>query len=119
MRAVAFFLFLLIFQPASAQFFRGRVVDKAGHPVPDATIYINELKSGITADNRGEFQTQLSSGTYNCEVSSLGYKREKFSFEMKNEDVSRTIALQEIVYELKEVHFTGRGEDRGNAIMRK
>lgn len=119
MRAVAFFLFLLIFQPASAQFFGGRVVDKAGLPVPDATIYINELKSGITADNRGEFQTQLASGTYNCEVSSLGYKREKFSFEMKNEDVRKTITLKEIVYELKEVHFTGRGEDRGNAIMRK
>ena len=119
MRAVVFFLFLVIFQPASAQFFRGRVVDKAGLPIPNASIYINELKSGITADIRGEFQSQLSAGTYNCEVSSLGYKREKFSFEMKSEDIRKTITLQEIVYELREVHFTGRGEDRGNAIMRK
>ncbi len=119
MRAVSFFLFLLIFQPSSAQFFRGRVIDKAGLPIPDATIYINELKLGITADNQGEFQTQLTSGTYNCEISSLGYKREKLSFEIKREDVRKVIILQEVVYELSEVHFSGRGEDRGNAIMRK
>ncbi|MEN6618721.1 MAG: DUF5686 family protein [Rikenellaceae bacterium] len=119
MRTLILFFFFLIVSPAFSQIFSGRIVDKEGLPVPDATIYIYELKSGISADNNGEFLTHLSPGRYNCEASSLGYKRERFSILIEGKDLNKVIQLQEIAYELKEVRLSARGDDRGNAIMRK
>lgn len=119
MRTLVSSLLLLIVFPAFSQVFSGRILDEKGAPVPNATIFIYELKSGISADNLGEFRTQLSPGRYNCEASSLGYKREKFLISVEEKDLSKTIRLKEIFYELKEVKFSDRGDRRGNEIMRK
>ncbi|PKP42926.1 MAG: hypothetical protein CVT93_01925 [Bacteroidetes bacterium HGW-Bacteroidetes-10] len=117
------FLLILIFAslalPLTGQMFSGRVIDKDGRPVPHATVYILEIKSGISADAAGEFTVRISPGTYNCEISSLGYKRSRLSVSTKGEDISKTIVLEETSYELNAVHFSGRGEERGSAIMRR
>ena len=119
MRILISSLFLLIVFPAFSQIFSGRIIDGKGAPVPNATIFIYELKSGISADNLGEFRTNLTPGRYSCEASSLGYRREKFSILVEDKDLSKVVKLQETFYELKEVKFSGRGDKRGNEIMRK
>lgn len=103
----------------TGEVFRGRIVDKEGRPVPYATLYIHELTSGVSADDKGEFRISVPSGTYSCEVSSLGYKRQKFSFSIQNRELFKEIMLEEEIYQLSDVYIKGRGEDRAYSIMRK
>lgn len=112
-------MFTLCVYRLNAQIFSGRVTDRRGEGIPFATVYIHELKSGISADLNGEFLSKLSPGRYTLEASSLGFKREQFVVEMGNINLYRTLVLEEISYELNEALFSGRRDDRGSVIMRK
>lgn len=103
----------------TGEVFRGKIVDKEGRPVPYATLYIHELTSGVSADDKGEFRIAVPVGTYSCEVSSLGYKRQKFSFSIHDRELFKEIILEEEIYQLNDVYIKGRGEDRAYSIMRK
>lgn len=74
-----------------AQTFKGRVVDLAGNPIPYAALYLKELKTGFTTDDNGCFQTSLPAGQYTCEVSSLGFAGQTFSFSISAGDVEKNI----------------------------
>lgn len=102
-----------------AQTFKGSVVDNAGSPVPYATIYLHEIKSGVTTDEQGLFQTILSPGKYTCNVSSLGFTAQSFSFQMPGKDYERKIVLTERIYSLPEVNVLKGMEDPAYAVMRK
>lgn len=99
--------------------FRGKIVDRSGLPVPYATVYIHEKSTGVSADDKGEFSINLDRGTYICEVSSMGYKRERFTVEIDAGQLFKNIVLDEEVYRLNDVYFRGRGEDRAYSVMRK
>ncbi len=103
----------------TGEVFRGKIVDREGRPVPYAAIYIHELTSGVSTDNKGEFRISLPSGSYTCEVSSLGYKRQKFNLLMQSKDYFKEIVLEDEIYLLNDVYFRDRGEDRAYSIMRK
>lgn len=103
----------------NASVFRGKIVDGGGLPVPYASVYIHELSTGVSADDKGEFRISLSPGTYTCEISSLGFRREKFSIEIGTENISKTVVLFEEVYKLSDVTFRGRGEERALSVMRR
>lgn len=111
-------LFFLSFK-AEAVRFSGKITDIKGEGIPYATVYIHELKLGISADLNGEFSAQLKPGHYTIEVSSLGYKREKFYMEKGDESVFRTFVLDEVSYELNEAMLSGRDDDRGTSIMKR
>ncbi|MDD4057921.1 MAG: DUF5686 family protein [Bacteroidales bacterium] len=112
-------LFIPLFFIAEARRFSGIVTDIKGDGIPFATIYIHNIKSGISADSRGEFTTMLDPGSYSVEVSSLGYKREKYTIEMDTNPLFRTFVLDEISYELNEAKLSGRSDDRGLSIMKR
>ena len=103
----------------TGEVFKGKIVDREGRPVPYATLYIHELTSGVSADNKGEFRIPLSPGNYSCEVSSLGYKRQKFNFSIENREFFKEIVLEEEVYRLNDVYVKGKNEDRAYSVMRK
>jgi len=103
----------------TGEVFKGKIVDRDGKPVPYATLYIRELTSGVSADNKGEFRIPLSPGNYSCEVSSLGYKRQKFNFSIENREFFKEIVLEEEVYRLNDVYVKGKNEDRAYSVMRK
>ena len=92
-------LFLLNFTTilSFAQTFKGSVVDDAGNPVPYAALYLRETKSGFTTDEHGRFQTKLPAGQYTCDVSSLGFISQSFSFRMPGHDYEKNITLAERV----------------------
>lgn len=112
-------LLLLLSSAVFGTVFSGRVSDRNGLPVPFATIYVYEISSGVSADDKGEFRISLSKGSYTCEVSSLGYKRERFTLEVVNEDIFRKIVMQEEVYQLNDAYFSSKGGNRANSVMRK
>ncbi len=109
----------LLCNVSKGEVFKGKIVDKEGSPVPFATVYIHELTSGVSADNKGEFMISLKPGIYTCEVSSLGYKRQKFSITIDKREFYREIILQDEVYLLGDVYIKEGGEDRAYSIMRK
>ena len=53
---------------------RGRVVDTDSQTLPGATLYIESLQTGVTADINGFYTlTGVDPGTYNIKVSYVGY----------------------------------------------
>lgn len=116
------FLFLACFMlslSAVAQVFKGRVTDIKGDPVPYASLYLSELKSGFTTDDSGCFQTTLKAGSYTCEVSSLGFTGQTLQLRIPAAGLTRDIVLAERIYELREVSITNGGEDPAYAVMRR
>lgn len=110
---------LLLSLSAVAQVFKGRVTDTKGSPVPYASLYLSELKSGFTTDDSGCFQTTLKAGTYTCEVSSLGFTGQTLQLRIPATGLTRNIVLAERIYELREVSITNGGEDPAYAVMRR
>lgn len=114
-------LVLIIALPfkVSGALFSGKISDEKGRPVPYASVYIHELSTGVSADINGEFRISLKNGEYTCEVSSLGYKRERFTVKIDSGHYHRQIILKEEIYLLNDVTFKGRGEDRALSVMRR
>ena len=102
-----------------AQTFQGRVVDERGEGVSYAAIYIEELMRGFTVDEDGYFQVQLPVGSFQCEVSSLGFTSRQINVNMTIAGVNETIVLKDRIYSLSEVVINNKGEDPAYAIMRK
>lgn len=118
-RIIWLFLLSLVTILSFAQSFKGTVTDTDGKPVPYAALYLREMKSGLTTDEHGRFQTKLSTGQYTCEVSSLGFISQTFTFQMLNRDYEKDIVLAERTYSLPEVNITKGNEDPAYAVMRK
>ena len=105
--------------PCMAQTFKGKITDESGNPVSYASLYLRELKSGLTTDNNGNFRTTLKTGNYTCEVSSIGFTNQTFTFRMQDEDLERNIILKEQIYRLNEVEIWKGKEDPAYAVMRQ
>lgn len=118
-RFIGLLLFISFTVAVSAQTFKGSVTDKAGNPVAHAALYLKEIKSGFTTDEYGRFQAKLSVGSYTCEVSSLGFISQQFTFQMPERDYEKNIVLDERIYALPEVAIAKKGEDPAYAVMRK
>lgn len=118
-RFIGLLLLCLMTIFSSAQIFKGTVVDDAGNPVPHAALYLRETKSGFTTDEHGRFRTNLAAGVYTCEVSSLGFVSQSFSFRMSGHDYEKNVVLTERIYSLPEVNVTKNAEDPAYAVIRK
>lgn len=112
-----FFLSLMALL-SQAQTFKGSVTDDAGIPVPYASLYLREIKSGFTTDEHGHFQARLPQGHYTCEVSSLGFTSQTFSFTMPGHDYEKNFTLTERIYSLPQVDVLKGREDPAYAVMR-
>jgi len=102
----------------SAQTLRGKIENVSGEPVPFATIYIHEITSGIIADEQGEFQSKLKSGTYTCEIRSIGYESQSKTVEVSNKGARLNIKLVEKPVILKELTITSSKINPADRIMR-
>lgn len=118
-RLVGLFLLLWVTVFSFAQSFKGTVTDSNGNPVPYAALYLRERQSGLTTDEHGHFQMRLPDGQYTCEVSSLGFVSQSFSFQMLGKDYEKDIVLTERTYSLPEVNITKGKEDPAYAVMRR
>ncbi len=117
--SICLILFLFLFSgQLFCQNFSGKIVDKNGLYIYGGTAYIKEINQGIICNEKGEFQTTLSTGSYTIEYRSLGYKPVSEKIEISNAPIFRTIVLDEDPFELKEVTITNK-EDPAYPIIRK
>ncbi|MCD4769092.1 MAG: DUF5686 and carboxypeptidase regulatory-like domain-containing protein, partial [Bacteroidales bacterium] len=111
-------LFTLI-SSINAQSLKGKIINSEGKPVSYATVYINELKHGTTANIKGEYILNLKPGSYTIFYQSLGFSPTVKNVTISNADKNLNITLQIQYYEIPEVRVTSTGEDPAYAIMRK
>ena len=111
--SVTFFIALSI-QPAAAHTlilkgnFSGRITDaKTGKPIPDATVYITDIKTGTATDNEGNFSLKnIPEGSHLIEISHIGYTSVIENI-IITADTKKDFSLTEAVVENNAVVVTG------------
>ncbi len=97
----------------------GRITDSSGNPVPYATVYIQELQMGTTANAMGNYEIKLEDGVYTVFYQSLGYNQDFRQIAIAGETVVRDVSLTVQYFQLPEVTVSSGREDPAYAIMRK
>src|SRR5438046_155466 len=93
-----------LFAPAQTTQISGRIVDKNGQPIPNASIVIKGGKATV-ADAEGNFSLKVSPGT-SLTITAVGYKT--FSVRAQN-DKSLNIVLESADKLMDEVIVTAGG----------
>ncbi len=102
-----------------AQILKGRITNQAGDPVPYATVYIQELRQGTTANTKGDYELKLDPGKYQVQFQSLGYGPVISTVTISSEPVIKDVVLPLQYYMIPEVRISATGEDPAYSIMRK
>jgi hypothetical protein len=93
--------------PVSKAKLQGRILDEeTGEPIPGATMFISETKTGAVSDIYGFFVITLKPGKYNSTFECLGYAKKKYMLEVQS-DGSFIVSLQKAVIQIKEVVVYG------------
>lgn len=103
-------LLIFVFSPSIAQYtISGKVTDNSKIPLPFANITLHqigneELLKGVVSDDQGNYLFEdIEKGTYEIEVSVLGFESEKTEVFELNENKTFTFVLEEEVQSLNEV----------------
>jgi hypothetical protein len=113
-------LLLLTANSAVAQGIKGTITNPVNEPLPFATIYIEETKSGTTTNDVGYFEIRLPPGTYTFSVRYMGYTPQQFKVEVITGGYTvKNIVLNETAQVLSEVEVKRSKEDPAYAVMRK
>ena len=97
----------------------GSITDSSGSPVPYATVYIQELQMGTTANAMGNYEIKLEDGTYTVFFQSLGFNQDFRQIAIAGNPVVRNISLTVQYFQLPEVTISTGSEDPAYAIMRR
>jgi len=120
MKPSIFGLFLLFhLNTGFSQVVKGTITDDSKHPIPFATVYIENLQTGTMANINGVYEINLQPGKYKLNFRSLGYKPVNKTVELQNSPVTLDITLVTQAFMVKEVTITPNGEDFAYSIMRK
>ena len=111
-------IFVLFLCSAHAQTLKGTITTTSGQAIPYSTIYIQELTSGMVADENGKFQTKLNSGTYTFEFRSIGYEPEVRKINIASEITTIEITLTEKPVVLNELLVKPSKEDPAYRVIR-
>ncbi|ETN96233.1 TonB-dependent receptor [Zhouia amylolytica] len=106
MKLITLFTCLLIsFSAFSQSVLEGTVTDNKNQPVYGATIYIENLQLGTTADTNGNFRlTGIKEGSWKVTFRMLGFKSQTKTLTFKpNEVLHFSVVLQEELNGLDEV----------------
>jgi iron complex outermembrane recepter protein len=92
----------------------GRVTDaKSGEPLPGASIYISDLKTGAIADASGRFYfRELPAGHHLVEISYTGYTSIVEHIDIEN-NLEKNFSLQPAILENQQVIVTGVSQATG------
>lgn len=97
----------------------GNITDSSGSPVPYATVYIQELQMGTTANAMGYYELRLGDGAYTVFYQSLGYNQDFRQVRIAGQAVVRDVSLTVQYFQIPEVTVSSGREDPAYAIMRK
>jgi hypothetical protein len=113
------FLLAISFQTSYSQILKGKIINQNGEPIQYATVYIQELKQGTTANTKGDYELRLPAGKYMVIYQSLGFEPIFADITMADKPVSKNVTLPVQYYEIPEVRITATGEDPAYIVMRK
>lgn len=96
---------------------RGRIIDTSKQTLPGASIYIENLKTGVTSDVNGFYTfANLNPGTYTVKVSYVGYAPVEIKITIpEGKTLERDVILNEGV-ELQEIVIGGAFQGQRRAI---
>ncbi len=114
-----FLILIFYYNIANAQILKGRIINQSGDPVQYATVYIQELKQGTTANTKGDYEIRLPAGKYTVIYQSLGFEPVFVNITLTDKTVIKDVMLPVQYYEIPEVRITASGEDPAYVIMRK
>ncbi len=103
----------------SAQILKGKITSVTGEPIQYATVYIQELKQGTTANTKGDYEIKLRAGKYMVTYQSLGFSPVFYNITISDQTITRNVTLPSQYYEIPEVRITATGKDPAYGIMRK
>src|SRR4030042_4189501 len=102
-----------------AQILKGKITNESGEAIQYATVYIQELRQGTTANTKGDYEIKLPAGKYLVTYQSLGYSPLFYDITISDKTITRNVTLPLQYYEIPEVRITATGEDPAYGIMRK
>ncbi len=107
---IASILLIFVFSPSIAQYtIRGKVTENNKSPLPFANITLHrlgneQLVKGVVSDDQGRYLFEdIAKGTYQIEVSVLGFESKKTEAFELNENKTLVFTLEEEVQSLNEV----------------
>ena len=114
-------LFFLLFTGfLAAQSVSGKVTNEYGEPVPYANILVQELGTGTTTDDEGNYVLNLNTeGNYRLVFSSLGYTSSKENVILTLEPITLNVSLSTSDMVLKEITVSAGKKDPAYGIIRK
>lgn len=95
----------------------GKVIDDKGEVIPNAAIFIEELKTGSSTNLDGNFSITIEKGDYNFVFSSLGFQSQTKRMNV-SEDYEFSVILKQEEIKLNEVRVYSGGEDPAISIMK-
>jgi hypothetical protein len=113
---------LLCICPAAllyAQSFSGQITNEKNEPIPFANIFIQELSSGTSTDEKGKYFIHLYPGNYHVVYSCIGYKTRTYDLIITEKPVINNVTLQVSSIELEEIVVKSRSRDPAYEIIRK
>lgn len=111
-------LFIFLSDSLHSQVLKGQVNDIAGNPIPFSTIRVQNTGYATLSNALGNYQLEVSRGTYILTVSAGGYLTVTDTIEISEPVTLHTISLQERVEELEEIIVAVKGKrDRGKEVM--
>ncbi len=111
-------LFLSVTEAVQGQYLKGVILDEEGEPLAGSTVYVRETTQGSAADGEGRFQVILPEGDYTLDISCLGYEKKQLQVQVASGLPEIIVRLQPVVYRLREVVVSNKGEDPAYYIMR-
>ncbi len=113
--------FIGLFMPISlfAQIIKGVITNYDKKTVAFATIYIDELQTGTSANQQGRYETHVKPGTYTISFRAMGYSPQTKTVIVENNNVILNIELNIQSYILMGVTVRADDEDPAYSIMRK
>ncbi|MDB5124405.1 MAG: hypothetical protein JWP94_2534 [Mucilaginibacter sp.] len=96
----------------------GKITDEHNKPVPFASIYIKNTTKGTSANSEGEYNLQLTPGTYDLQYKAVGFRQESRKVDLRTSQAVN-VALKTETYQLQAVTINGKGQDPAYAIIRK
>ena len=109
-----FMLLLILSLPGFAEkvTLSGYLKDKAnGEALIGASVYIPQLKTGVTSNVYGFFSISLPKGSYPVNFTYIGYQTQSPTIDL-SESKQMNVLLEEDVKQIEEVVITGEKKDR-------
>lgn len=109
-----FFLLLILSLPVlgQKQSLSGYIKDQSnGEAIIGATVYVQELKTGASANTYGFYSLTLPKGKYHLIFSSAGFQKIEKEIDLGVNKLELSVELIGVVSELQEVKVTAKSQD--------